>query len=133
MPAVEDILSAHGFRRTPGRVALLQLLYAQSRPVRAKHLQEELTGSMDTVTLYRALESLTAAGILTRYDFGHGHAHYELAYGRPEHSHAVCDTCGRIEDVPLPHTRPVLHHPEGFAHITRQSLELYGQCVECAS
>lgn len=137
----DELLQAHGLRRTPGRIALLKLLTAEKRPVTVGYLQIKLQRGaqaidMDTVTLYRALEAFLERGIVVQFDFGHGHAHYELAHDRPHHHHAVCESCGKIEDVPA-QDRPdlmaaTLRKAAGFVRLDRHSLEFYGLCVSCA-
>ncbi len=132
-----DLLQAHGLRRTPARISLLKVLAAESRPVSVEYLQKKLKNTLDPVTLYRALEAFSKRGILVQFDFGHGHAHYELVHEKPHHHHAVCETCGKIEDVPAyDQTNLVsqaLQKIPGFARLDRHSLEFYGQCVPCAN
>jgi Fe2+ or Zn2+ uptake regulation protein len=129
----ESLLQTHGFRRTSGRLALLSLLAKQERPVRVEYLQQRLGTAMDAVTLYRALDAFVEARIVARYDFGHGHAHYELV-GEAPHHHAICEACGRIEEVRthLPHALATVQDVPSFANVSRHSLESYGQCVDCA-
>jgi Fe2+ or Zn2+ uptake regulation protein len=133
----EELLAAHGFRRTPGRVALLKLLASEKGPVTADYLETQLQDTLDRAALYRALDAFAAEKMLVQYDFGHGHAHYELAHEKPHHHHAVCSSCGRIDDIPAqdaPHlTAKALKAAPQFKSFTRHSLEFYGQCVSCAS
>jgi len=131
----EEVLATHGFRRTSGRVAVLELLATQRAPVTAEFLERELGALIDRGTLYRALEAFIEEGLVVEYDFGHRHAHYELAHGKPHHHHAVCEACGKIEDIPAhdpPHlTRHALKEARGFTHIDRHSTEFYGRCRSC--
>jgi Fur family transcriptional regulator, ferric uptake regulator len=133
---LENVLQEYGFRKTGGRTELLSLLAAQQKPVTADFLESKLSHVLDRGTLYRALDAFTAAGILGRYDFGHGHAHYELAVTKPHHHHAVCEGCGVIEDIPAPHEQTLsshaLKHSRSFKSFTRHSLEFYGLCASCA-
>lgn len=126
------ILRDAGLRATPGRVALIQALAHETKPVSVQQIERSLKGAMNQVTLYRALEALAATGIVSRVNLEHDHAHYELAVGRPHHHHAICRSCGHIADIDLAHE----HFPEkrvpGFARIERYSLELFGVCTDCA-
>jgi Fe2+ or Zn2+ uptake regulation protein len=112
------------------------LLAAEKRPVSMEYLVKKLGSDMDQVTLYRALEAFLERGMIVQFDFGHGHAHYELAHDRPHHHHAVCESCGKIEDIPaqdpLDLMKVTLRKAPGFARLNRHSLEFYGQCVSCA-
>lgn len=131
----EELLQAHKLSRTSGRIALLKLLAVQERPVSVEFLQRNL-GELDQVTLYRALDAFIERGMVVQFDFGHGHAHYELTHDRVHHHHAVCNSCGKIEDIPA-QDRPdlmktTLQKTPGFAQLNRHSLEFYGLCVSCA-
>lgn len=131
-----DLLRSAGLRATPGRIALLTTLEREQKPVTVQYLEKRLRGSLNHVTLYRALEALTAAGIVMRADLGHDHAHYELLAGRPHHHHAVCTSCGLVEDIEVPHTpspeKDAARRTKQFAEIQRYSLEFFGTCRTCA-
>lgn len=133
----EELLQAHGLRRTPGRIALLKTLAREKKPVTLEYLQHKLDSELDPTALYRALTAFEAAGIIIRYDFGHNHSHYELAHERPHHHHAVCTHCGKIEDIPA-HDAPdlttrALKSAPTFKTFIRHSLEFYGTCISCSS
>jgi Fe2+ or Zn2+ uptake regulation protein len=131
-----DILKRAGSKLTPGRVALIKLLAAQQKPLTVEELKTKIGDTMNAVTLYRSLEALTEAGLLERSDLRHGHAHYELKLGRPHHHHIVCTTCGRIEDIELPHPSlsgtAVSARSKEFAKVHDYLLEFYGTCKKCA-
>ena len=62
---------------------------------------EEILASLNgigTATVYRALEHLTALGLIRRLSLGKKRAVYD--YVRREHSHFVCSRCGGIFDIP---------------------------------
>ena len=131
-----DILKGSGLRATPGRARLLDVLACERVPRTVEELRRKLDGRMNEVTLYRALEALAEKGIVERSDLRHGHAHYELAAGRPHHHHAVCRSCGMIEDVEIPHPKEPAKEAErvarGFARIDAYALEFFGLCNRCA-
>jgi len=132
----DAMLAAHGFKRTSGRIALLERLAKETKPVTAEYLEKKLTGKIDRGTLYRSLDAFVQARLLDSYDFSHGHAHYELHASKPHHHHAVCENCGMVADVPaqdVPHMNEgALRNAKGFTRITRHSLEFYGLCTSCA-
>lgn len=127
-----DLLRAAGLRATPGRIELIRALAKESKPVSVQQIERRLNGSMNQVTLYRALEALLDAHIVSRVNLEHDHAHYELALGRPHHHHVVCKTCGRVADIDLAHEEFHKRPVPGFARIERYSLELFGTCATCA-
>lgn len=130
------LLREKGLRATTGRLALLRTLAEQDAPASIERIAELLPARLDTVTLYRALEALRTAGLVERTDLGHGHAHYELLAGRPHHHHAICRSCGTVEDVEIPHAARPEKEAEArtkrFAAIDSYALEFYGTCVACA-
>lgn len=127
------LLREAGMRATPGRVALIEVLAKESKPASVQQIERKLKGVMNQVTLYRALEALAAAGIVSRVNLEHDHAHFELLTGRPHHHHVICRNCGHVADIDLAHE----HFPErrvpGFAKIERYSLELFGICTKCTA
>ena len=131
-----ELLHKAGLRATAGRRALLHVLAAHKEPLTVEQIQNKLKEPLDTVTLYRALEALTEAHIISRSDFQHGHAHYELAVGRDHHHHVVCRSCGVVEDVEIPHaTRPEKEaekRVKKFSVIDAYALEFFGLCTSCA-
>lgn len=130
-----SLLRAAGLRATEGRLKLLTLLAKEQKPLSVKKLEQRMKGALNHVTLYRALEALEQAGIVSRAYLDHDHAHYELMTGRAHHHHAVCRSCGLVEDVEVPHAaleKEAAKKAEGFVRIDRYSLEFFGLCKACA-
>lgn len=133
---IPALLRENGLRATPGRIQLLQVLSKERLPLPVERLKEKLEEKLDTVTVYRTLEALRSAGLVERTDLQHGHAHYELMHGRPHHHHAVCRTCGLIEDIEVPHAKDPAKDAERsarkFSSIDSYALEFFGTCTRCA-
>ena len=131
-----DLLHKSGLRATEGRIHLLKILSAEKKPITIEQIGKKLSGSLDMVTLYRALEALKDARIVERMDLQHGHAHYELLVDRPHHHHAVCRSCGTIEDIEIPHVakpeKEAERRAKKFSVIDSFSLEFFGLCTSCA-
>lgn len=124
------LLKSKGLRATPSRLTVLSALRRAKKPASVQDLLErrELRG-MDTVTVYRALEAFVIAGIARQVNLRHGHADYELALGH--HHHAVCESCGRVEDIGGCEVN--VRVSEAFPVINDHALELFGVCRTCAS
>ncbi len=86
----KEELRAAGSRATPGRLALLAALEKSRRPLSVAQLQPSVRSN--TVTLYRTLRALAAAGLVRQGNKGRV-AYYEYA-GRPHHHHMTCTECG---------------------------------------
>ena len=130
------LLREHNLRATPGRIQILEALSKEKHPVTVDRIRESLSEKLDTVTVYRTLESFEAARLVIRTDLQHGHAHYEIVSGRDHHHHAVCRSCGLIEDIEIPHPAKPEKEAERaatkFAAIDSYALEFFGTCTSCA-
>lgn len=86
-------------------------------------------------TVYRALASLSAEGLIREYRQTDGPALYDA--NTEDHSHIRCRRCGRIADVPavgLPgHVLEAIRQASGFARVDEVSLEFGGVCSDCAA
>lgn len=130
-----DVLKSAGYKATPGRIALLAVLSTVQKPLSAHTLAAQLHREMNQATVYRALEALVERGVLRRVDFGHAHAHYELAQADNHHHHLICKRCGVVEDVSdcgfEALEKTVLKKSKKFGRITAHSFEFFGLCSAC--
>ena len=131
------MLRESGYRATPGRLSLLQVLAKAEHPMAIHEIVAQLGTQMNQATVYRALEALADVGIVRRVDLQHAHAHYELSAGERHHHHLICRGCGLVEDVEscdvsvIAHT--VLKGSKKFAAIHDHSLEFFGLCKKCSA
>lgn len=132
----QSLLRQAGMRATKPRTQVLAALAREVRPRPASFIAQKLRGSVDPVTVYRTLESLVEAKVLTLTDFRHGHGEYELTSGRAHHHHVVCTRCGTVEDVLLCSARELerrtLARTKKFVAIDSHMLEFFGVCARCA-
>lgn len=130
-----ELLRNANLKATPKRLALLLHLSHTTAPLTAAQIRRGLGKSADSVTVYRTLEALTAAGITKRVDFHEPEARYELAAGRHHHHHLVCGDCGIVEDVETCQQaaleQTVLKGSKRFAAIEGHALEFFGTCIKC--
>lgn len=128
----ETILKDAGFRVTPGRVAVLELLAESPTPLSTKDILGKVRHvQLDQATIYRMLTALREKGVVQLVNMEHDHTHWELA---SHHHHAVCEQCGAIVDI----SKCDLHKLEedikkvsGFSVLHRHSLEFFGLCTKC--
>ncbi|MEK7165510.1 MAG: transcriptional repressor [Patescibacteria group bacterium] len=135
MPNINRIkLKQLGFRVTPARLNVLEILTHTKRPLDAVEIQAALRKqyqSVDQVTVYRMLEAFSQKGIVVKIQLQEGKFRYELP--REEHHHLICDRCGVIQDVkgcPIPRYKDQIAKQQDF-QITRHSLEFFGKCHKC--
>ena len=90
---------------------------------------------LDSVTLYRSLETLVEKSLVRPVDLRHGHTDYELVREGTHHHHIVCEKCGAIEDINwCPESdlkNQILKKSKNFTHLTDHSLEFFGLCKRC--
>ncbi len=130
------VLRSHGFRATGSRIALLDLLQREGKPLSVLDILASWRGrTPDQATLYRTLTDLAGAGIVSRVDLNTGKAHFEYTPDRPHHHHIICNQCGTIEDIEncflTPLQRNIMSSSTQFKKIQSHNLVFFGQCVNC--
>ena len=125
-----------GLRATPARVKLLEFFYSSDRQhFTGEQVHELLRARRITVgiaTVYRGMNQLVDAGILTRNFFGGGSAVYELTDAK-RHDHMVCLSCRRVDefsDRVFEVVKRSAAEAMGYVLAPRQTA-LYGYCQEC--
>jgi len=127
-------LSALGLRVTPNRLAVLETIETAQTALSHADLEAALPGAIDSVTLYRTLESFVEVGLLSKAVGADRVSRFALLQGAAgshhEHAHFHCDSCGRVYCLPSkPPRQPQV--PEGFA-VAAVDLSVYGYCADCA-
>lgn len=134
------LLRGIGQRVTKPRVAVLsRVIAAGSEHVSADALFDEVTAhdaDVHRATVYRTLESLTAAGVLRHVHLDRGLRAYHLAsVAEPApHLHAQCAGCGRVVDLPpgvLGDAAGRIREATGF-RLDASHAALSGFCQDCA-
>ncbi len=86
-----------------------------------------------TATIYRALDTLVAAGFVRAHDFGEGFRRYEALDHRGAHGHLVCRRCNGVTEFVLDQLEralPLVADQHGFL-AERTRVEIHGICQEC--
>ncbi len=130
-----DQLHVAGLRVTTARRAVLrELLAAGDAHLGVDELASRVAQAHPAIhlsTVYRTLDALTAAGILTEARVADHPVTFHLA--GDTHHHAVCSTCGATLRLPgdvLEPVRRALLERHGF-HAQPQHLTIAGQCSRC--
>ncbi len=132
----QTILETHHVKVTEPRLAVLEFMGTQTGPIKAYDIIHGLT--VNPPTVYRALTSLTEAGILHRieslnaYMFclhpGHDHAHghdHEIFF-------TICDQCGQVDEIDhdLKTNLTSVLKARNFKP-KRRIFEIHGACENC--
>ncbi|MGB2259784.1 MAG: Fur family transcriptional regulator, partial [Porticoccaceae bacterium] len=121
------------------REAILKLLWQSHQPLGAYQLQQQLAKVSDKPiappTIYRAIEFLTDLGLVHRIPSLN--AYIGCPFPNSEHSNLfmVCSDCGNVAEVAHNTLNGLLQTICDKTNFTlqSQSLELFGQCRQCAS
>lgn len=136
--SVEDLVArmqAEGLRATTARRAVLsEIVAADSVHLTADELARRIQAEHPAIhlsTVYRTLESLTTAGLLSIARFRDEPVTYHLS--DDVHHHAVCTECGTTLDLPADVLDPLrrgLEREHGFV-ADPHHLTIPGRCARC--
>lgn len=128
-----EILEASRLRRTPGRMQLMRILLGAEHPLTQQEIHTR--AELSKVSVYRALESFRAAGIVHRVDAGDRlwrFAVCDCLHNVHCHPHFTCRVCGEVEcldSISLPRI-PI--SPPGY-QVEEQEVYLRGACAKCSA
>ncbi len=104
-PLHRQILRSLKLKVTPARLAILEVFEHYQKPLSIQDIAKKVEGlelEIDTVTLYRNVESLKDLGLLVEVSLNERDAHYELV-NKHHHHHLICEQCGKVADISLCH------------------------------
>lgn len=137
---VIEMLRSAGLRATRARIEIGKLLAAAALPLGFNELESGLKERcLPRSTIYRAVNEMTEAGILTRYEFEEGFARYEIAgFTKGHHHHFVCRSCKTIIDLEdlgelerhMGRAEAQLETATGMK-VEEHRLDLFGSCRDC--
>jgi len=131
----DDRLREAGLRSTVARRAVLQALAAAGHAT-VDELAEAVQRTRPEVnlsTIYRTLEALDEAGLVTHAHLHHGSPTYHSVDADP-HVHLVCSECGQVEEQPASVARNLAQHlleATGFT-LDVAHLAVHGTCASCS-
>ena len=137
LPSTEILLRAHGLRRTPVRVGVIELLQNARQPLSVPQMLAKLKG-VDTVTVYRTLNTFVGKKLVHRvrgddrsWLYAVGDTHDEPMHMHP---HFVCDDCGTVEcleGASIPGGFVGSLNVERGYKVAYPEVVLHGKCPKC--
>jgi len=130
-------LKANRLRLTAERLAVFEEIFSQHGHIDAEDLLSALLGTgvdISRATVYRNLDLLVDAGLVTKHRLGRNHYLYEHVHSGQSHDHLVCTSCGRVVEFVSPGIvalQSEICRAHGFAP-EHHSLEISGLCRVCA-
>lgn len=131
------LLREHGYRATPQRLMVLEVLRTADRHLTAEEIHaalKERSPGVDLSTVYRTLRLFTRLGLLEPHDLGGGRRVYGWRT-QPDHGHFLCERCGRIEHLGEELLEPLRRSVErawGYP-VRRIEATVVGLCPACRS
>lgn len=131
----QTLIRKTGLRSTPPRVAVLKVLSQIDTPLSHSDLVEKLASQgFDRATIFRNLNDMTGAGLLSRIDVGDHTWRFELKNNpgdnKANHPHFVCTDCGDVScltDVDMPVSNSNFKNKVGNI----SEVLLKGHCEDC--
>jgi len=123
-----------GLKLTPQRMMIFKILAESQDHPSAEMLYRKVQKLHPTIsmnTVYQTLNVLKMMGLVTRIDLDDKSARFEANV--ETHHHAVCRSCGKIEDVYDEHLKKIAVPKEikKKFRITDHSIAFYGVCNDC--
>ena len=130
-----DRFRSEGLKVTPQRQAVFRVLHGSRVHPTAESVHAEVVKDLPMVslrTVYQTLNDLTAMGELGHMHLGTGSARFDP--NLDAHHHLVCDSCGRVVDLPADFADVVVPDgaPVGFGEL-RAEVVFRGRCTDCSA
>ncbi|MDF7671871.1 Fur family transcriptional regulator [Lactobacillus sp. ESL0701] len=130
-----NILKTNHYKLTKQRQELLTYLYKYSDYYLSltqldKHLRQHFS-KMSHDTIYRNVKEMQEIGIVETKMFPNGlRVKFQCDFIASNHSHFICQECGRTIELPLPNFNNVNVQLVGF-QINDYQVEIHGLCDQC--
>ncbi|MGI5998850.1 MAG: Fur family transcriptional regulator [Lutispora sp.] len=134
MVEITKILKERGFKVTPQRLAVFNVLKNTKEHPCAETIYNKLLPmypTMSLATVYKSLEVFKSIGIIQELDLGEGSSRYDA--NTKQHPHIHCLSCGRVEDVDNDMIYDLLDNVKARTgyNLIKQQLYFYGYCPDC--
>lgn len=129
-----NILKAKGYRLTPQRRVILDILHGEGAHLTADAIYEQVKAKVAGVnrsTVYRTLELLESLGLTVKAELHGAHVYHHAEEGH--HHHLKCRICGRVAELPEELLAPLsnsLLEKHGFAADLNHHV-ITGLCHDC--
>ena len=140
-PASDALLRQSGLRRTRVRVGVMEVLTRTRRPMSVPQILGKLGVGVDTVTVYRTLNTFARKRLVHRVRGEDRSWLYALGGDAPDaprpehlHPHFVCDACGKVECLgaaEIPRTLVASLGVSPGYDVTYPEVVLHGTCPRC--
>ena len=130
-------LREHGnLRSTSSRFAVLDAVLDTQGHFDAENLYYRIITSgvrISKATVYNTLDLLQSCGLVSKYRFAENASRYEKAFGRPQHHHLICLSCGDITEFvseKLDQIQEEVCREKSFRPQS-STMQVFGMCPRC--
>jgi Fe2+ or Zn2+ uptake regulation protein len=131
----EAVLEEHGFKKTPLRLLLLEVLSASAIPLSVAILKRKTKKvGADTATIYRALHAFVETEIVSALTVDKTKVLYQLNRPQVHVHHIVCDSCNAVESIPFcvkSIDQQAMKQSRQFKKVHSHQLAFIGTCRKC--
>ena len=99
-----ELLRGLRLKATPQRLGVLRAMSREATFLSAEQIWDKVKVGLASIglpTVYRILEELACAGVVTRVIHGNRQLYYYYCANQKHHHHFVCISCRKVEDVDL--------------------------------
>lgn len=134
MQDVTNLLRTQGYKVTPQRLAVYEVLSHTKAHPTADAIYTQLQPNYPTMslaTVYKTLDILSKVGLVQVLNVGEESFRYDANVS--SHPHICCVHCGRVDDVPHADNRglsQMVEQETGY-RVSSQQLYFYGICPTC--
>jgi Fe2+ or Zn2+ uptake regulation protein len=131
---ISDKIRSRGFRLTPQRLTILQVLQHSGKhltPTEVYEIARQSMPGLTETTVYRTLEFLSDNGFALAAHIGSGRLVYQV--GGYDHHHVICQKCGgeaEVSHTQLTELYGAIEQSTGY-HLTTSHLTFFGLCPAC--
>ena len=127
-------LRSEGYKVTPQRIAIYQVLYGQNEHPTAEMIYQSLRQdhpTMSLATVYKTMEIFEKIGLVKVLDIGDDSSRYD--WDTHNHAHMRCSVCNRVDDLHDMNMEDTLAEVEALSHykVTGQQITFEGICPDC--
>ncbi len=131
-----EILREHNLKKTPKRIAILQLLESQSTYISPLELWDILKQQFTRIglpTVYRILQQFQEIGIVASIQKEDNQLYYFLCSTQQDHHHFICRKCHKVSCVEYCDFDTIKQLVENQLQSKAEThfLQIEGLCKEC--
>lgn len=130
-PTYEETISHNGHRLTPQRREVYEVLLAERDHPTATEVfirAKQRMPSISLATVYNCLDTLVECGLAKQVNVEREATRY--CPNLEEHGHFMCESCGKVTDIPFSSGKRPWNLPEGIT-LTHSEITLTGVCANC--